>query len=80
MADRLKKLKDLEKRLQKSMQTAADRDMAAIARQYRETLREIEEIEGTAKPDDQISDILGARRAAGKAGAVRKGRTAVSGK
>ena len=78
MADRLKKLKALEKRLLQAMETASERDMAAIARQYRETLKDIEEIEGEAKPNDQISDILGKRRAAGQPGAVRKSRTRVS--
>lgn len=74
MAGRLKKLKELEKRLIRAMDEASERDMAAIARQYRETLKEIEEIEGEGPANDQIGDILGARRAAGKAGAVRKSR------
>lgn len=46
------------------------RDMASLARQYRETLKEIEEIEGT-KDDDEIGDMLASRAADGKAGAVR---------
>ena len=47
------------------------RDMASLARQYRETLKEIEEIEGATDDDDDIGKILAERDAAGKAGAVR---------
>ena len=46
------------------------RDMASLAKQYRETLREIEEIEGT-EDDDDISRLLAQRDADGKAGSVR---------
>ena len=42
-----------------------------MARQYRETLKEIEEIEGAQDDDDEISRILSERAAAGKPGAVR---------
>ena len=47
------------------------RDMASLARQYRETLKEIEEIEGTTDDDDDIAKLLAQRDADGKAGAVR---------
>ena len=47
------------------------RDMASLARQYRETLKEIEEIEGATDDDDDIEKILAERDSAGKAGAVR---------
>lgn len=47
------------------------RDMASLARQYRETLKEIEEIEGADDNDDDIGQILAQRDADGKAGAVR---------
>ncbi|MGJ1042664.1 hypothetical protein ACR77V_12565 [Staphylococcus epidermidis] len=50
------------------------RDLAQLSKQYRETLREIEEIEGVTE-DDEISDILSERAAAGKPGAVRKNRS-----
>ena len=43
---RLDKLKELEIELHRQMQKANSRTIAAIARQYRETLKEIEEIEG----------------------------------
>jgi DNA-binding ferritin-like protein len=47
------------------------RDLAALARQYRETLKEIEEIEGAEANDDDIAAIISERKTAGKAGAVR---------
>lgn len=47
------------------------RDMAQLSRQYRETLKEIEEIEGTEDNNDDISEILSERETNGKAGAVR---------
>ena len=47
------------------------RDMASLARQYRETLKEIEEIEGAEDNDDDIGQLLARREADGKAGAVR---------
>lgn len=68
---RLEKLKDLEIKLALSMQECENKELAAIARQYRETLKEIEEIEGAEANDDDIAGILSEREAAGKAGAVR---------
>lgn len=74
MPDRLKKLKKLEKSLNKAMEGATPQTIAAIAKQYRETIREIDEIEGAEHTDDEIEDILSAREADGKSGAVRKSR------
>lgn len=51
------------------------RDMAALAKQYRETLAEIEQIEGDGDSGDEIAEILGKRELAGKSGAVRKARS-----
>ncbi|MBQ2597310.1 MAG: hypothetical protein II581_05345 [Oscillospiraceae bacterium] len=75
MADRLGKLKDLEDRLLAMMDGADEKTLPALARQYRETIREIEEIEGTGNNDDEISEILAERAADGKSGAVRKNRS-----
>ena len=47
------------------------KSLSGIARQYRETLKEIEEIEGTEDDDDDIAKLLAQRDADGKAGAVR---------
>lgn len=71
MASRLEKLKDLEGKLEKALVSCEYKSLAAIARQYRETLKDIEEIEGTQDDDDDIADILQQRAADGKPGAVR---------
>lgn len=75
MAERLEKLKELEEHLYAAMQVANANSIAAIAKQYRETIREIEEIEGGNIADDEIGDILAQREADGKSGAVRKDRS-----
>ena len=51
------------------------RDLAQLARQYRETLKEIEEIEGAGNDSDEIGNILAERAADGKSGAVRKNKS-----
>ena len=71
MGSRLEKLKELEAYLYEAMQTAGNRELAAIARQYRETLREIEEIESEEDNSDEIAAILSERGEEGKPGAVR---------
>ena len=53
------------------------RQMASLAKQYRETIAEIEELEGTGESDDEIGEILQERAADGKSGAVRKNRAKV---
>lgn len=68
---RIEKLKELEAKLYVAMQTAQNKDLATLAKQYRDTLREIEEIEGTEDNNDDISEILSERETNGKAGAVR---------
>ena len=73
--DRLEKLKALEAKIYVAMQTADDRSLPALAKQYRETIREIEEIEGAEAQDDEIGEILSERAADGKPGAVRKDRS-----
>ena len=67
----MEKLKELEAMLTCNMQHCETKELAALARQYRETLKEIEEIEGADQNDDDIAEILAGREAAGKAGAVR---------
>lgn len=47
------------------------RDLAQLARQYRETLKEIEEIEGANSHDDEIAEILLERDASGESRSVR---------
>lgn len=72
---RLEKLKWLEKDLEELMKKANSRSYAPLAKQYRDTIREIEEIEGRSEDNDEIADILNGRSANGKAGAVRKNRS-----
>ena len=47
------------------------RDLAQLSKQYRETLQEIEDLEGL-QASDAIADILKKRTAAGKPGPVRE--------
>ena len=69
---RLEQLKELLRILADEIdERPGARDLAQLSRQYRETLKEIEEIEGAEQNDDDISEILSERAAAGKPGAVR---------
>lgn len=74
---RHEKLKKLEADLLEMMSKANSRVYASLARQYRETIREIEEIEEAMGPDDEISEIRQRREADGMPGAVRKDRSGV---
>lgn len=74
---RLEKLKDLESTLYTAMQEADDKSLASIAKQYRETIKEIDEIEGTDVNEDEIAQLLTKREADGKPGAVRKDSTKI---
>ena len=55
------------------------RDLAQLSKQYRETLKEIEEMEGVTKGNDEIGELLAERAADGKPGAVRKNRAGLCG-
>lgn len=70
---RLEKLKNLETDLLELMKKANSRTYASLAKQYRETIKEIEEIEGNSEHTDEIAQILNARD--GMPGAVRASRT-----
>jgi DNA-directed RNA polymerase specialized sigma subunit len=56
---RLEKLQELEKELKLLMSKANSRSFAPLAKQYRETIKEIEEIEGSEPQDDEIAKLLG---------------------
>lgn len=47
------------------------RDMASLSKQYRETLAEIEAIEGDKSNEDEIQMLLTERESNGKPGAIR---------
>ena len=73
--DRLSQLKALLEVLAAEIdEKPGARDLAQLSKQYRETLKEIEEIEGAEPKNDEISEILAERAAAGKSGTVRKNR------
>lgn len=70
---RVQQLKELARVLAGGIDSCDDpKALPAMAKQYRETIREIEEIEGAADSGDEIGEILGGRAADGKPGAVRK--------
>lgn len=75
--NRLGKLKALAALLAEEMDKVKySKDLPPLAKQYRETIREIEELDGD-KEEDEISDILEKRIADGKSGAVRKDKSKV---
>lgn len=47
------------------------RDLSQLAKQYRETLLEIETIKGVGEDDDEIGNILSKRSSDGKTGSIR---------
>lgn len=72
-ASRLEKLKNLEADLSLLMSKANSRTYASLAKQYRETIREIAELEGEEDGEDEIAEILGGGD--GVPRAVRKNRS-----
>lgn len=78
--DRLLQLKELAKVLAGSIDSYNDpKALPPLAKQYRETIREIEEIEGANDDGDEIGEILAERENDGKPGAVRTHRAGVPG-
>jgi hypothetical protein len=59
---RLDKLKQLERELRTALDEADPRSIASIARQYRETLRDIDELEKDDGDIDEIARILADRQ------------------
>ncbi len=72
---RLEKLQRLEQDLLGLMAKANSRTYASLAKQYRETIKEIEELEGATDSSDEIAKILSGRD--GEPSAVRKNRAKV---
>ena len=73
----LGELEALAEILSQQLQMADEKAVASIAKQYRETLYEIERVKGMEQTNDEIDDILSERTADGKAGAIRQSRTVV---
>ena len=65
MSDRLDRLVELRDDLKALMDKASSRAYPGLARQYRETLREIDEIEGGFDQDDEIASIIIRNRKSG---------------
>ena len=73
---RLEQLKNLAEILAKQIDLCEKnkdglKTLPQLSKQYRDTIKEIEEIEGVDRNDDEIGEILTARTADGKSGAVR---------
>ena len=73
---RLEQLKNLAGILAKQIDLGEEnkdglKTLPQLSKQYRDTIKEIEEIEGADRNDDEIGEILTARTADGKSGAVR---------
>ena len=76
--DRLKQLKELARVLAESIDSCLDpKALPPLAKQYRDTIREIEEMEGAPSDDDEVGAILAQRQQDGKPGAVRTHRSGV---
>lgn len=72
----LEQLKTLAIKLAEQLDMAVDQQgYAQLAKQYRETIGEIAELEGYEDSNDELNEILNGRKADGKPGAVRKNRT-----
>ena len=72
---RLDQLKALARVIAEQIDAGDDlKALPQLARQYRETIREIEEIDGGKQDGDEIGTLLAQREADGKPGAVRKNR------
>lgn len=56
--DRLEKLRELETELREMMAVSSTRTYAALARQYRETLREIDMLENGEDGDDALAALI----------------------
>lgn len=75
MESRIEKLKWLETILENEINSGESVNVASLAKQYRETAKEIEEIEKSKGNNDGISEILQRRAANGKPGPVRQNRS-----
>ena len=70
--DREEQLQILEATLAAAISSCIDEGkLAQLAKQYRETIRELDELKGGSKDDDELGAILSQRRVDGKPGAVR---------
>ena len=71
----LGELEALAEILSEQLQVSDEKTVAAIAKQYRETLYEIERVKGMEQTNDEIDDILS--EGDGKPTAIRQDRSLV---
>lgn len=70
--DRLAQLMALRDKLAIAIDACESmRDLAALSKQYRETLSEIENIKGVNETEDELGEILSRRSEEGKSNTVR---------
>lgn len=69
--DRLAKLEALAERIASELDEASGATVARLAKEYRETVDEIEILKEEEDDDDEIGELLREREADGKSGAVR---------
>lgn len=72
---RLEQLKALAQILAEKLDNPEEQNTAQLARQYRETVNDIAEIEEYEDVDDELGRILSERESDGKPGAVHKDRS-----
>jgi len=72
---RLEQLKALARILAEKLDDPEEQNTAQLAKQYRETVNDIAEIEEYEDVDDELGRILSERESDGKPGAVRKDRS-----
>lgn len=75
---RLEKLKTLAMTLAERLDTCTEKETAQLAKQYRETIYEIEEIEGRNDTDDELGEIIQSRNADRKSDSDRKNSSQLS--
>lgn len=69
---RLESLKALALLLAEQLDNKPDiKNLAPLSKQYRETIAEIDLLEGMNDTDDEINEILSERKADGKSGSIR---------
>ena len=72
----IEKLEALAEDLANRLEDSDNKTAAGLARQYRETLCEIERMKGLEQKDDEIDELI-SERADGMPGAVREDRSTV---
>lgn len=75
---RIEQLRTLASMLAERLDQCSEKETAQLAKQYRETIYEIEEIERLNDTDDELGEILRSRAADGESTAFREDRSKFS--